>query len=511
MLMVFNFFVVVNVRFRPIVRSLSKERLFMSGIQGRILEVHPPLVVDLDGTLLSSDMLFETAMAFIRHHPLQVLRIFAWLLRGKASLKQGLALGTDIDVTLLPYHAAVIDYIQTQRQSGRLVVLATACHDTLASRIATHLQLFDQVLASDGLINLSAHRKRDLLVSLYGEGGFDYIGNSRDDLCVWKVSRQSIVASPLAGVERKARALGNVAQVIKTASTRRHAWFKALRLHQWMKNTLIFVPLLAAHQLQNPLLMLDGLLAFLCFGLCASSVYLLNDLLDLADDRHHHSKRLRPFASGQLSIKSGLVAIPLLLAAAFAGAMLTLPWQFSAVLAAYYLLTLVYSLYLKRHMAVDVIVLAMLYTTRILAGAAAFQLPLTFWILAFSMFLFLSLALVKRYAELRDARMRNLTSRTRGRGYYPGDLEMIASLGASSGNLAVMVLALYIHEGATSALYQHPHAIWLACPLLLFWITRIWMLTHRGEMNEDPVVFAIRDRVSQGIGFLFLTVFWVAA
>ncbi|WP_440073153.1 UbiA family prenyltransferase [Pseudomonas fragariae (ex Marin et al. 2024)] len=483
----------------------------MPGIQGRILEVHTPLVVDLDGTLLRSDMLFETAVAFIRGHPLKLFSLFAWLLQGKASLKQGLALGTDIDVALLPFNADVIDYIQTERQTGRSVILATASHETLANRIAAHLQLFDQVWASDGRTNLSAHRKRDLLVSHYGEQGFDYIGNSRDDLCIWGVSRKAIVASPLAGVERKARAQGNVEQVIQSVTSGTSAWRKALRLHQWLKNALIFVPLLAAHQVQSTQLLLDGLLAFLCFGLCASSVYLLNDLLDRADDRHHRSKRERPFASGALSIKSGLLVIPLLLAAAFSAAATGLPWQFSAVLAAYYLLTLVYSLYLKRHMAVDVIVLAMLYTTRILAGAAAFQLPLTFWILAFSMFLFLSLALVKRYAELREARLRAVTGKTAGRGYYPGDLDMIASLGASSGNLAVMVLALYIHEGATVALYQHPHVIWLACPLLLFWITRIWMLTHRGEMNEDPVVFAIRDRISQGIGLLFLLVFWVAA
>ncbi|KPW63244.1 Uncharacterized protein ALO81_00745 [Pseudomonas cannabina] len=507
----FNFIEVAIVRFRSIVRSLSKERLFMHGIQGRVLEAPPPLVVDLDGTLLRSDLLFETAVAFIRHHPLQVFRLVVWLFQGKAALKQHLALATPIDVAWLPYNAQVVDYIKAERQTGRLIILATAAHGSIAERIAQHLQLFDQVWASDGATNLSAHRKRDLLVSHYGEGGFDYMGNSRDDLCVWAVSRNAIVARPLAGVERQARAQGNVAQVINSTSHPWRDWRKALRLHQWLKNALLFVPLLAAHQVQQSQQLLDGLWAFLCFGLCASSVYVLNDLLDLADDRHHRSKRERPFASGQLSIKAGLIALPLLLIAAFAGAAALLPWPFSAVLAAYYLLTLVYSLYLKRHMAVDVIVLAMLYTTRILAGAAAFQLPLTFWILAFSMFLFLSLALVKRYAELRDARLREVDSKTRGRGYYPGDLNMIASLGASSGNLSVMVLALYIHEGTTVALYEHPHVIWLACPLLLFWITRVWMLTHRGMMNEDPVVFALRDRVSQGVGALFLLVFWIAA
>jgi 4-hydroxybenzoate polyprenyltransferase len=483
----------------------------MPRIQGRVLETYPPLVVDLDGTLLRSDLLLETTMAFVRSHPLQLFKLFGWLIHGKAALKQGLALATQLDVTVLPYDPAVIELIETERAGGRMIILATAAHDSLARRIAEHLQLFDLVWASDAERNLSADNKRDVLVAHYGEGGFDYMGNSRDDLSVWQASRKAIVVNPEAGVQSRAQAQGNVEQVIESNRASLKDWRKALRLHQWMKNALIFVPLLAAHQLNQPLQVLNGLLAFLFFGLCASSVYILNDLLDLTDDRHHQSKRNRPFASGRLSIRSGLVLVPLLLLGAFGGAALLLPWQFCAVLGAYYLLTLAYSLSLKRQMTLDVIVLAALYTSRILAGAAAFNLPLTFWILAFSMFMFLSLALVKRYAELREARLKDLKDKTRGRGYYPADLDMIASLGATSGHLAVMVLALYIHEGTTVALYSHPHVIWLACPLLLFWITRVWMLTHRGQMNDDPVVFAIRDRVSQLIGAMFALVFWIAA
>lgn len=252
------------------------------------------------------------------------------------------------------------------------------------------------------------------------------------------------------------------------------------------------------------------MIAFFLFGLCASSVYLLNDILDLADDRHHASKRNRPFASGKLSIRDGLIAFPLLLVSAFVLAICFLPWPFVGALAGYYALTLAYSLFLKRYMAVDVIALAMLYTMRIIAGAAALALPLTFWILAFSMFIFLSLALVKRYAELLEARNKGEHEQTRGRGYYPVDLEMISSLGAASGYLSVMVLALYIYDQSTVQLYQYAHIIWLACPLLLFWITRIWMLTHRGAMHEDPVVFASHDRTSLIVGALFLLTFWVA-
>lgn len=471
----------------------------------------PPLVVDLDGTLLRSDLLLETSMAFIRHKPLSLLKPFRWLAKGKAALKEGLSHATDIDVSVLPYDPEVIALIEAVRGNGRRVVLATASHHSLAVRIAEHLQLFDQVLASDGERNLSAHRKRDLLIEHYGEQGFDYAGNSHDDISVWAAARQAYIVNPELGVERRAKAQGNVVQVIRSNPSAAKDWLKALRLHQWMKNVLIFVPLLAAHQLTNPALLWQGMLAFLLFGLCASSVYLLNDLLDLADDRHHHSKRNRPFAAGRLTIKSGLVAFPILLVVSFAGSALLLPLPFSGVLLAYYLLTLAYSLWLKRQMAVDVIALAMLYTVRLIAGAAAFGLVLTFWMLAFSMFMFLSLALVKRYAELREARSKGHAEKTRGRGYYPADLEMISSLGASSGYLAVMVLALYIHDQATIGLYTYPQVIWLACPLLLFWITRVWMLTHRGHMHDDPVVFAIRDRASLIVGALFCLVFWVAA
>ncbi|MFJ3009370.1 UbiA family prenyltransferase [Pseudomonas fluorescens] len=471
----------------------------------------PPLVVDLDGTLLRSDLLLETGIAFVRSNPLQLFMPLTWLFKGKASLKEGLANGSHIDVTVLPYDPTVIKLIELERANGRHIVLATASHVSLAQKIADHLQLFDMVEATNGSLNLSSHRKRDLLVEHYGNEGFDYVGNSKDDIAVWASARKAYVVNPERGVEKRAAAHGNVEEVIHSNTSSAKDWVKALRLHQWMKNILIFVPLLTAHQLTNMSLVLQGLLAFLFFGLCASSVYLLNDLLDLNDDRHHKSKRFRPFASGRLGILAGLLAFPLLLGIAFAGSALLLPWEFTATLVGYYILTLAYSLSMKRKMVVDVISLALLYTIRIIAGAFALGLDLTFWILAFSMFMFLSLALVKRYAELREAKHSGRTEKTRGRGYYPDDLEMISSLGASSGYLAVMVLAMYIHDPATTRLYAHPQIIWLACPILLFWISRIWMLTHRGKMHDDPVMFAVSDRTSIVAGALMGVVFWVAA
>jgi 4-hydroxybenzoate polyprenyltransferase len=365
-------------------------------------------------------------------------------------------------------------------------------------------------MASDGTSNLSATRKRDALVSRFGEGGFDYVGNAHDDIPILAVARQGYLVDPEPGVAARASSQEGRIEVMHSESVKVSDWLKALRLHQWLKNLLIFVPLLASHRINDPTLLINGLLAFLFFGLCASSVYLLNDLLDLPEDRRHHIKRNRPLASGRLSVKAGLLLVPILLLVAFGGSVLFLPWEFAAALGVYYALTLAYSIDLKRRMMVDVFVLAGLYTMRVIAGGAVFGLPLTFWILALSMFMFLSLALVKRYAELLSARVRGQSGKTPGRGYFPEDLEMLAALGASAGYLSVMVLALYIQDDGTKSLYTHPEVIWLACPLLLFWISRMWMLTHRGEMNEDPVLFAARDRISLLVCASLALVFWLA-
>ena len=470
----------------------------------------PPLVIDLDGTLLRSDLLMETGLVFLRDQPHRFFVPLQWLMRGKAALKHELAHATELDVSVLPYNKAVIDLIEAERGRGRRVVLATASHRRLADRVAEHLALFDEVIATDKDRNLSAKTKRDALVGTYGDRGFDYAGNSQDDLPVWGAARQAYLVNASPATERRARKIGNVAGVLASELPALRDWAKAMRLHQWLKNLLIFVPLLASHRYTDLNLVFDGLLAFLCFCLCASSVYILNDLLDLRDDRHHTRKRFRPFASGRISIQAGLIAFPALLVGAFALAIWQLPLAFTGGLATYYALTLAYSMVLKRRMVIDVITLAGLYTMRIIVGAIALSIPLSFWILAFSMFMFLSLALVKRYAELFDVRTKGSEEKARGRGYFTDDLQMIASLGAASGYMAVMVLALYINDARTLQLYRQPEFIWLACPLLLTWISRVWMLAHRGAMHEDPIIFAVRDRVSLSIGTLLALVFWAA-
>jgi 4-hydroxybenzoate polyprenyltransferase/phosphoserine phosphatase len=470
-----------------------------------------PLVVDLDGTLLRGDLLLETASAYVTAHPLECWRPLAWLLRGKVHLKGRLADCVDCRLATLPYNSDVLAWLTSERQAGRRLVLATASHRRLADEVATHLGIFDEVLATEGETNLKATAKRDALVARYGKGGFDYVGNDSADLAVWAAAKRAWLVEPSWGLEARARRVVQVIGVFDSGlAGRLRAWAKALRLHQWVKNLLVFVPLFTAHLLGSPEDVKAAFLAFILFSICASSAYVLNDVIDVRDDREHPRKRMRPFASGELSLLAGWTCAPILAICAFAAAYLLLPIRFLAALAGYYLLTLAYSFFLKKIAMLDVVTLACLYTLRLIAGAATIAVPMSFWLLAFSMFIFASLALIKRYTELRVVSERKAEEKAWGRGYYADDRETLASLGASAGYLSVMVLALYIQDPATIMLYSHPRVIWLACPLLAYWIGRIWLIARRGQMHDDPVVFAIKDRVSWLVGALLVGVFAAA-
>lgn len=467
------------------------------------------IAVDLDGTLVNTDMLAENLFLFLRVYPLRVFAMIAWLFSGKAYFKRRLADAIIPDVANVPYNKELLDWLEQQRNEGASLVLATASDYRIAKSIADHLGIFDEVLGTKEK-NLSSANKRAALVDKYGDNGFEYIGNSSADFEVWQSASEIHVANPKHGVLSAAKKIAPIKTVFENRRPVYRAVFKALRMHQWVKNLLLFVPLLASHQIDHPDLLLNGLLAFLFFGLCASSIYMLNDLLDLQDDRLHPGKRNRPFASGDLSIKTGVIVLLLLYLMAFTGSFLLLPLNFTLALAVYSVITLLYSLWIKSKILVDVITLALLYTLRVIAGTFVFEAMLTFWMLAFSTFIFLSLALVKRYAELKEADSRSETDKLRGRGYSPEDLTMISSLGAASGYLSVLILAFYIQDSNTTALYQYPQVIWLACPLLLYWISRVWLLTHRGLMHEDPVVFTLKDNTSLVVGLLFGFIFWVA-
>jgi 4-hydroxybenzoate polyprenyltransferase len=470
-----------------------------------------PLVVDLDGTLIRSDLLVESSNQFLIQYPFQFFRPILWLLRGKTVLKTELAQRVQLDVSTLPYNLDLINWLQLKKLEGCNLVLATASHRLLAEQVAQHLNLFDEVLATEGDINLKGIAKTEALVARFGVGGFDYVGNDWPDLNVWAKAHKAHVVNASNAVLASARAQGNVGEVWKnTASSSLVSLLKAMRLQQWVKNFLVFVPLIAAHHYADLQRDVMALMAFVLFSLAASSVYLLNDLLDLQSDRHHIRKRNRPFASGALSPIIGWFLWPSILIFVAALSLAFMPFYFTICLGVYFVLTVAYSFHLKQLAVFDVLTLAALYTLRIIAGAVAIDVAVSFWLLLFSMFIFFSLALIKRYSELKAARESGKSGVLRGRGYQPDDLELVSSLGGSSGFIAVLVLALYIQEGQTAGLYATPQLVWLACPVMMYWISRAWLITHRGRMHDDPIVFALKDKVSWGVGTFLLVVLVLA-
>lgn len=452
------------------------------------------LVVDLDGTLLRSDMLFESFWsAFGRDWRSPFLSVAA-LTGGRAALKHHLAVASAVEVATLPYDPKVIAFVQEWRESGGRTALVTASDRDFAETIAAYLGIFDEVHGSDGKLNLKGDRKGQFLEERFGSKGFAYMGDAKADLPVWKRAAKAITVNAPAALRREAERVCDSVEHLVTDTKSVKPYIKALRPHQWLKNVLVFLPMLAAHQLDSQTFLVS-LLAFVCFSLVASSVYVLNDLLDLAADRAHPRKKLRPFASGSIPIAhgtwmaAGLFLVGSLLAVSISPA-------FGLAMAAYYILTTAYSLHLKRRIVIDICVLAGLYTARIIAGGVATGIPLSVWLLAFSVFFFLSLAAVKRQAELIDSAERG-NLKPGGRGYHVDDLPVIAMIGISAGYVSVLVMTLYVNSPAVVALYAHPEALWGVCAVLLYWITRTVMVAHRGHMHDDPVVYAAKDRISQ--------------
>ena len=466
----------------------------MSELTGVVVR---PIAVDLDGTLIKTDMLLESINAYLARNPFRLVNLFFWMLRGKAWLKHQLAGKSEPDYATLPYNARLLEWLHQQRAGGRTLLLATASHRVLAEGVSRHLGIFEDVLATDGQTNLKGLKKRDALVESYGARGFDYVGNGAADLKVWDSAHTAHIVSSSQGLVARLRSRGNLGEVFgNERGSTFGALIRALRLHQWVKNILIFVPLVTSHSVGDLTADWRAIVGFLVFGLAASSAYLLNDMIDVTDDRHHRRKRERPFAAGSLSLALGWALWPALLGLSVLISVLALPLTFLAVLLTYVSLTLVYSLHLKQRAIIDVLALATLFTLRVIAGVAAISVPLSFWLLAFCGFFFLSLALMKRFSELRFARDAGHGGQIRGRGYFNSDLEMIASFGATAGTISVLVLALYVQDPRTAELYSTPEAVWAACPLVLFWIARAWLIAHRGIMHDDPIVFALKDRMS---------------
>jgi 4-hydroxybenzoate polyprenyltransferase len=407
-------------------------------------------------------------------------------------LKQEIAARVDIDAATLPYREPLVERLRADRAAGRMIVLATGTPRKFAEAIAAHLGVFDRVLCTENGHNMTAGRKRAALIAAFGDGGFDYAGNSHHDLKVFDAAREALVVAPDRAASRWQAEHGS--ERIEAPKPTLKTIVKMLRVHQWLKNGLIAVPVVLSHEYLNTGMLFACLLAFISFSAAASAIYIINDFFDLALDRKHATKRNRPFASGMLSMRFGLVAASSLLLIAIATAA-ALPPLFWGVLAGYLVLTTAYSLSLKRMLLIDVLTLAGLYTVRILAGAAATGTTVSFWLLAFSIFFFLSLALVKRYVELRTTAL-DPKQRIAGRGYRPEDEDIIAQAGMAAAFSSALVLALYLH-GNVEAEYEFPFVMWPLPPIVLYLTIRIWILARRDEMHDDPVVFIIRDWRSQ--------------
>jgi len=457
-----------------------------------------PLCVDLDGTLVKSDTLADSLLVLARTHPALLLALPAQLLRGKAAFKAFVASHVSLDVSHLPFNRGLLQFLHEERARGRALYLVTGADLRLAERVAAHVGVFTGVLGSDGATNLTGKYKLERLRNHFGGREYAYIGNDTPDLPLLAAAAESMVANPslrlrlrmrLSGI-RPARRFGEGGGLLRPA-------LKAMRPHQWAKNLLIFLPLLLAHVVAAGR-MLTALLAFLCFCFTSSSAYIVNDLLDIEADRRHAKKRLRPFAAGDLSAMTGIGMVALFLLLAFSGARF-LPLAFTGWLALYLGTTLAYSWYLKRIALVDVMVLSGLYTLRLFAGSAATASQISDWLAGFSIFLFFSLAIVKRFAELENLRSSGLPPRN-GRGYLVADSAQLRSFGTASAFAAVMVYAIYISSGEVVMLYRRAELLWLIMPLMILWLCRVWLLASRGELDEDPLVFAFTDRMSLAIG-----------
>jgi len=466
-----------------------------------------PLVVDLDGTLVRTDTLQESLLSLLHYRPWAVFRLFGWVREGRAQLKQHLAKAIRLNPETLPLNNELLAWLIEQKALGRRLVLATGADSSIAIAIAARVGIFDEIFSSNGTHNLTGPRKAMALQTRFGEKGFDYVGDSRKDLPVWEHARRAILVNPTRSVASQAAAVSQIEGIFPAPNRSGSVWFKTIRVHQWLKNLLLFAPVLAGHQRPNLANFFHLGLAFIAFSVCASSVYLGNDLLDLESDRRHLRKSRRAFAAGILPLWIGLV-LSLTLLAIGIGLAAVVGTTFLQWLLVYVAITGAYSFGLKRLAIIDAIVLAMLYTLRVIAGAAASKTPLSFWLLAFAVFLFLSLAFVKRYAELQSHFGKH-DDQAHGRGYRTSDAPIVQLLGVASGFAAVLILALYLDSNTVLNLYRSPEVVWGLVPVMLYWVSWIWLKAHRGEMHDDPLVFAVRKPESILAGAAFIAILYV--
>jgi 4-hydroxybenzoate polyprenyltransferase/phosphoserine phosphatase len=464
------------------------------------------LCVDLDGTLVRTDTLIESLLAYVRVQPLRLFRVVLWLFLGKARFKEQLGRVISLQPDSLPYARDVLDYIESESRAGRKLVLVTAADSSIAFPVAEHLGLFTQVICSEGRENVSGKAKLAAIQRALGDD-FGYVGNSRSDLAVWSGAKSAVVVGASGRVLKAVTRSGvTIERVFPRQRFSIRIIAKAMRVHQWTKNSLVLLPILLGHHIFQRITIVNGIRAFFAFSFVASAIYLINDLMDLTTDRKHPRKKYRPMAAGDLSIPAGIFLTLFLLVG---GALVNPAPEAALFLALYAVTAMGYSLYLKRLLMIDVIMLAGFYTLRLLYGGAAVRIEVSVWTLAFSMFMFLSLALIKRISELRVHSSEEGLSGS-GRGYQKEDVRPLTALCAASGLVSSLILILYVRSPEVAPLYSRPQVLLGIFPLLAYWQSRLLILANRGAITGDPVVFSIFDRASQAVAAALLAIIAVA-
>lgn len=469
-----------------------------------------PLFVDLDGTLIKSDWMLEAILATVRNNPVAIFKVIVWLIQGRAYLKQRLAETIDIDIASLPVNVEFLEFLKEEKVKNRELILISASAQSAVNSVQNHFSLFDSAVGSNGVINLKSEAKLAKIRELC-HGSFSYAGNSAADFAVWQEADEIIVVNAEASIAAKAKLLQQDRPTLielDSPSPLLPRLLTAMRPHQWLKNLLIFLPLILSHQLGDFDLFLRVVLAFASFSLCASSVYFINDLLDMTSDRQHSGKSKRPFAAGVLPLEYGVIGAPLLFVLSLLIA-IVVGTEFLTILLGYWLITCLYSLYLKQLYLIDTVTLSLLYTLRIIAGSAAIAITTTSWLITFSGFLFLGLALLKRATELRNLVTEGQIN-THGRDYKTDQLQVVTILGVMSSIASILVFMVYINAANIAALYSSPTILWAICPLLMIMLARVWLKAYAGTLDEDPVLFASHDRPSQIMLLLSGTLLWLA-
>jgi 4-hydroxybenzoate polyprenyltransferase len=470
-----------------------------------------PLCVDLDGTLAKTDLLIETVINALKKNWINLFRMPFWFSRGRALAKSKLARIGSLDPVTIPYNDKLLKYLKKEREGGRKIVLATASDRRIAEKIALHLGLFDDVVASDGITNLKGEAKANALVVLYGERGFVYAGNSRSDLPVWRRAKSALLVNTNRSVSKAVAGLFPIEQEFRDRKPLLREFIREIRPHQWLKNLLVFLPPMAGHMLFQATAMFHSLVTFLAFCAAASGIYIINDLFDLEADRRHPRKRDRPFACGELPLHFGLAG-PILIVVALAVGLAVSP-QIMLILYIYVTISMTYSQYLKTKPLVDVFCLAALYTIRVIAGGVASHSGVSIWLLNFSGFLFLSLGFLKRYAEypLRSNTDRESSLMYSRRGYKEHDSLLIIIMGVGSSFISTLVLGFYVDSTQGHLAYKTPALLWGIVPLALFWQCRLWLSTVRGYMHDDPIVYAAKDKISYIVMAIVLIIYILAS